>query len=239
MIKRNKGLTDTGRPYEKCLRFGAPALTDAELLAVIIRSGVQGLDAVQLSEKVLRLRDREEGLAILMNSSIPELMKLPGIGEVKAIELCCIGEISKRIASSVAGKKLSAKDPESIADYFMERLRHDGQENVWCLLLDTRNNVIGEERLARGTVSASVISTRDIFLSALRFRAVNFVLIHNHPSGDPTPSEADYMLTEKARKAGELLDIHLLDHIIIGDRCYMSFLENHLLYGEAGLTDDV
>ena len=226
MIKRENGITDTQRPYEKCLRFGASSLTDAELLAVIIRTGTRGCDSVQLASKILSLS--EGGIGGLTCVTIPEMLQLDGIGEVKAIQISCIGELSRRIASAQARKRVRAADPATVADYYMEQLRHDEQENIICMMLDTRNHIIGEERIARGTVDTAVLSTRDLFLSAMRFRAVSIILIHNHPSGDPTPSDEDIELTERIASAGELLDIRLLDHVIIGDCCYVSFLESRL-----------
>lgn len=228
MIKKNNGITDVSRPYEKCLRFGAASLTDAELLAVIIRTGVKGKDAVDLAKQVLGLC-RGKSLGSLPNLSIPELTEVPGIGEIKAIELSCVGEISRRIASDRTRSSIKVTDPSSIAEYYMEQLRHEDQESILCMMLDVRNHVIGEERITRGTFSASPLSVRDLFLAAFRFRAVGIVLVHNHPSGDPSPSEDDVLITEKVFRAGLLLDIHLLDHIIIGDRAYVSFLESGLL----------
>ncbi len=227
--RRTDGLTDLSRPYEKCLRFGASVLTDAELLAVIIRTGTRKTDCFHLAEQLLQLSGGGEGLSFLARITVPELMTLSGIGEVKAIQICCIGEISRRISSSGARSRIRADDPGSVADYYMERLRHDEQENICCMMLDMKNHVIGEELVTRGTVSASLLSTRDLFLAAMRFRAVGIILVHNHPSGDPTPSGEDYALTEKVARAGELLDIHLLDHIVIGDRCYVSFTESGFL----------
>ena len=227
LLREESGGCD--RPYERCLRFGAGALSDAELLAVIIRTGTKGMTAVELAEKILRLSKAESGLGGLSRLSVPELVALPGIGEVKAIQLLCIGELSKRIAVSGARKLLRAKNPETIASYYMEQLRCDDQENIICMMLDTKLHFIGEERITRGTVDASLLSTRDLFLAALRCRAVNIILIHNHPSGDPTPSRQDIVLTEKVSKAGELIDIKLIDHIVIGDRSYVSFAESGLI----------
>ncbi len=238
MIRKSGGLTEVSRPYEKCLRFGAAKLTDAELLAVIMRTGARGTGAVRLAEQVLSLRGEGRGLGVLPGLSVPELMTLPGIGEVKAIEICCVGEISRRIASSDAGSRLSIHDPSGVAEYYMELLRHDSQENIHCMMLDTRNHVLGEERLTRGTSDCSPLSTRDLFGAALRYRATGIILVHNHPSGDPTPSEADVLLTEKAREAGSLLDIRLLDHIIIGDRCYVSFADNGFFESSANGPDE-
>ncbi len=220
---------DFNRPYERCLLYGPAALSDAELLAVIIRSGTVGETAIGVADRILHLSKTDEGLLGLCHLSIHELMEIPGIGQVKAIQLKCVGELSKRIATYSAKQELSFSDPCSIADYYMERLRHEEKESLFCMMLDTKNNLIGDECISKGTVNYAVMSARELFLTALRYRAVSIVLVHNHPSGDPTPSEEDILLTERVKKAGDLLNIILLDHIVIGDRCYVSFRENGIL----------
>lgn len=221
-----RATADFSRPYEKCLRFGPSVLNDAELLAVIIRSGTKGLSAVELAERILQ---RREGLLGLLHLGIADLMEIPGIGEVKAIQLKCIAELSRRISSSLAGTGMDFKNPENVAAYYMETLRHKEQEEVVLVMLDTKCRRIADCVVFTGTVNASVISTREIFLTALRNRAVSVILLHNHPSGDPTPSKEDIAVTEKVAEAGRILDIQLADHIVIGDRCYVSFRESKLL----------
>lgn len=220
---------DFNRPYERCLLYGPASLSDAELLAVIIRSGTMGLTAIDLADRILHLSMSDAGLLALCHLSIQELTEVPGIGQVKAIQLKCVGELSKRIATYNAKQELSFSEPSSIADYYMERLRHEEKESLFCMMLDTRNSLIGDECISKGTVNYAVLSTRELFLTALRYRAVSIILVHNHPSGDPTPSEEDIMLTERVKRAGKLLDIALLDHIVIGDRCYISFVESGIL----------
>lgn len=227
---------DLDRPYEKCLMYGASALTDAELIAVVLRSGTRGVSALELARKVLALTKDGSGLTAVCSLSAADYMTLPGIGEVKAIQLMCIGELSKRIATRRSRTLLKCTDPEAIAALYMEQLRFDPQEHLISVLLDTKMRMIGEERIAKGTANAAIISTRDIFLAALRHRAVALLLIHNHPSGDPSPSGQDIALTEKVRRAGELLDITLVDHIVIGDGSYVSFAENGLIEDEAGCS---
>ncbi|MDO4803734.1 MAG: DNA repair protein RadC [Lachnospiraceae bacterium] len=220
---------DFNRPYERCLMYGPASLSDAELLAVIIRSGTVGTSAIELANKILHLSRSDTGLLALCHLSIQELTELPGIGQVKAIQLKCVGELSKRIAMYSAKQELSFSDPCSIADYYMEQLRHEEKESLFCMMLDTKNNFIGDECISKGTVNYAVLSTRELFLTALRYRAVSIILVHNHPSGDPSPSEEDILLTERVREAGKLLNIRLLDHIVIGDKRYISFMENGIL----------
>lgn len=223
---KHPGSKDYDRPYERCLREGAASLTDAQLLAVIIRSGVKGLDATKLAGKILELSPSKKGLLGLCHLSIEELMTVPGIGEVKAIQLKCVGELSKRIATYEARKKLEFSEPATIAEYYMEQLRHEEQETLIAVMLDTRNQFIGDKVMSKGTVNSAILSTRELFIEALRFHAVHIILLHNHPSGDPTPSNEDMVLTEKVYRAGKLLDISLMDHLVIGDRSYVSFAES-------------
>ena len=218
-------MPEEDRPYEKCLRLGAECLTDSELLAVLLRTGTKGSPSVEMAEAVLRLSKDREGLLGLHHLSLTQLQGVKGIGKVKAIQIKCIGELSKRIATATAKKGLSFQHPASIADYYMEQLRHEEQELLICMMLDTKNHLLGDEMIFKGTVNSSLANPREIFLSAVSYHAVGILLVHNHPSGDCTPSEADISFTQRIKEAGELLGIPLLDHIIIGDCKYLSFRE--------------
>ena len=226
-----KELPESSRPYEKCLQGGPSVLSDSELLAVILRSGVPGNNSLALANQILSLTKDTSypGLLGLMHMSLPDLMKVNGIGKVKAIQLKCIGELSKRMASAVARPGLSFNDPITIAKYYMEHLRHEEQEVLIVMLLDGKNHLIGEQTLSRGTVNATLITPREIFLEAMKFHAVSVILVHNHPSGDPTPSDDDIKITERVYRSGELLGVRLLDHVVIGDHKYVSFRELGLL----------
>ena len=224
-----KHLPPQMQPYEKCVSYGPEFLTDAELIACIIRSGTKEYTSVALADHLLDLRKGKEGLKGLCSLSYEELIAVPGIGRVKAVQIQCIFELAKRMSRQEAKKTLYFKEPESIADYYMEDFRHKEQENILLLLLDNKSNLLGEKVLFTGTVNASIVSPREIYLEALKFHAVGIILLHNHPSGDPTPSDADRRITRKIRDAGSLLDIPLLDHIIIGDKKYVSFHEQGYL----------
>ncbi|MCB5475118.1 DNA repair protein RadC [Blautia luti] len=215
------------RPYEKCLREGEQALSDRELLAVILRCGVQGISSLTLADEILNLLEQNghSGLLGLFHATLPELMKIRGIGKVKAIQLKCIGELSKRMAAAAAKPELSFNRPVTIARYYMEQLRHEEQELLYCMMLDGHNHLTGEQLLSRGTANATLITPREVFVEAVKFRAVNLILVHNHPGGDPSPSEADLDVTRRIYETGEMMGIHLLDHIIIGDQKYISFRE--------------
>lgn len=222
-LKKMKQIPEEERPYEKCVRLGAEALTDAELLAVLLRTGTMGSPSVHMAEEVLNLSREKEGLLGLHSLSLAQLKSVKGIGKVKAVQIKCIGEISKRIAQTTAKKGLQFTKPWSIAEYYMERLRHKEQEELICMMLDTKNHLLGEEMIFKGTVNASLVSPREVFLAAISYHAVGILLVHNHPSGDPAPSQADLDFTQRILEAGELLGIPLLDHIIIGDCRYLSF----------------
>ena len=217
-------------PYEKFIRLGAEALTDAELLAILLRTGSRSHTALELAKDVLRMAGGQKGcLNDLHHLSLQQLMTLPGIGEVKAVRLKCAAEMSIRMASMRARDALRFDRPSTIADYYMEKLRHQEKENVLLLLLDNKLQLIEEYKISLGTVNASLLSVRDVFIEALRCRASRIMLLHNHPSGDPSPSAQDIAISGKIKEAGELMDITLIDHIILGDGRYVSLKENGLL----------
>lgn len=224
-----KHLPPQMQPYEKCITYGPEFLTDAELIACVMRSGTKEYTSVALAEHLLNLRKGNEGLNGLCSLSFEELTAVSGIGRVKALQIQCIFELAKRMSRSKAAKTLNFQEPESIAQYYMEDFRHKEQEHLMLLLLDNKTNLLGKKLLFTGTVNASIVSPREIYLEALRYHAVGIILLHNHPSGDPTPSDADLRITRKIREAGLLLDIPLLDHIIIGDKKYVSFREKGYL----------
>ena len=221
-----KDLPKEQRPYEKCMAYGPKALTDSELLAVIIRTGSSERTSLELADAILSQNAPGDGLTGLLHCSLEQLQSIRGVGPVKGIQLLCIGELSRRIwKQKVSAEPVAFTQPDQIADYYMERLRHEDQEVLLCMMLDTKNQLLGEKEITRGTVNATMISPRELFLAALQFRAVHILLVHNHPSGIPEPSSDDITVTRQIRRAGEMLGITLLDHIIIGDHCYTSMLE--------------
>lgn len=224
-----KHLPPQMQPYEKCIAYGPGFLTDAELIACILRSGTRERTSVALAEQLLNLRKGKYGLNGLCSLTFEELIEVPGIGRVKALQIQCIFELAKRMSRSKAARMLNFSNPQSIAEYYMEDFRHQEQEHLMLLLLDNKNNLLGEKLMFTGTVNASIISPREIYLEALRYHAVSIILLHNHPSGDPTPSDADRRMTRKIREAGGFLDIPLIDHIVIGDKKYVSFREKGYL----------
>lgn len=212
------------RPYEKCLTAGPQALSDAELLAVILKSGSREMNVVALAQSILQAGDRN--LLNLYQMSVEELMRFPGIGQVKAIQLKCVAELSRRIARTDRRERICLSDAASVAAYYMEYLRHEPQEHLLVSMFDAKCHLIGDSVIATGSARAVMGSPREIFLHIMEKKAVTFILLHNHPSGDPSPSSDDLALTRRIKECGELLDVELSDHIIIGDNRYYSFREN-------------
>lgn len=173
---------------------------------------------------------KEKGLNSLFSLTLDELMSIHGIGQIKAVKLKCIAEIAKRMSSQTRGELLNCNNPSDVADYFMEKLRHEEQEKTILLCLDNKLNLIEECLLSIGTVNSASLSPRDVFMRALKCWASNIILLHNHPTGDPSPSKADVIVTNKISESGIMLDIRLQDHIIIGDRSYCSLREKDLLW---------
>lgn len=217
-----KSMPISERPYEKCQQLGVKSLSDAELLAVIIKTGTKNLRSTDLALNVLSLCDKKGGIFGLCHLSISDLEKIKGIGTVKAIQLLCAAELAVRISSSAAKDRLCFNRPDTIADYYMEKMRHYTQEHLMLMMFDTKNRLIKDSLIFKGTVNTSVIHPREIFIEALKCEAVSIVLIHNHPSGDPTPSREDIAVTKSIHKAGSYIGIRLLDHLIIGEQKYES-----------------
>lgn len=222
-------ICEQDRPYEKCFRVGPENLSDMELLAVILRNGTFGESSLNLAMSVLSHSKKDRGLLALMDMSIPELMEIKGIGRVKAVQLKCVAELSKRIAAARREIPEKFTTPGQIAGYYMEQLRHETRERLLMMMLDVKGGLLHDVVLSVGTVDASLISPREIFIEALRYEAVRIVLIHNHPSGNPEPSGADIEVTERIEKLGNIIGIPLIDHIIIGDNSYISFRERGLI----------
>ena len=223
-----KELPESERPYEKCEKYGTQSLTDAELLAVIIRSGSKNERSIDLAHKILKMNS-DNGLLGVHHFSINELKKIKGIGRVKAIQIKCVAELSNRIAKLQAIKKFNVNSPSSVATCYMEEMRHLSQEHLKIVMLDTKNNIIRDQVITKGTVNSSLITPREIFVQALKFEAVNIIVLHNHPSGDPSPSKEDIQITRRIKECGEMIGISMLDHIIIGDCKYISLKEKGII----------
>ena len=208
-------MLEEARPYEKCAKYGASNLTDIELLAVLLRTGTRGENSLQLAEKLLHPDFAQEGILSIHQWTKEQLLLVRGVGKVKAVQILCLSELSKRLSK--------------VARYYMEDMRHKRQETMKLLLLNTKTRLIGETDISKGTVNSAVISPRELFVEALQKNAVSIVLLHNHPSGDPTPSKDDILVTRRIKDAGILIGIELLDHLVIGNNCYISMREKGLI----------
>lgn len=222
-----KEIPEKDKPYEKFLQHGPEYLSDAELLAIILRTGTKSNDVLEIANAVLAYN--QQSLLNLREMSVEQLMKIPGIGKVKAIQLKCIAQLCARISRASYLPKEKFDCASKIADYYMEYLRHEECETCILLMLDTKCQKLGEEIISRGTVNSSLISPREVFLTALNKKAVQIVLLHNHPSGDSTPSRDDVLITKRLEESSKIIGIELVDHIIIGDNTYTSFKEEGLL----------
>ncbi|MDR0947931.1 MAG: DNA repair protein RadC [Lachnospiraceae bacterium] len=222
--------TDT-LPYEKYLQFGPQVLTDRELLAIILRSGTKEAGVMQIADEVMRLADHNPkgGLLGLYDVTLDQLMSIKGIGMVKAVRIQCLMELTLRFSRAKAKSTLSFLQPHTVAEYYMERLRHEQTECVFLACLDTKLRLLKESLLSKGSARMSLISPREIFIEALWSKASSIMLIHNHPSGDPNPSKSDLTLTEAVLRAGADIGIYLIDHVIIGDNVYTSLKELHYI----------
>ena len=237
MTKRNadnhkiimKEISETERPYEKSYKYGVEILSDAELLAVILRTGSRQANALSTAYRILDAHPIHKGIVGLNYLTTEELEDISGVGKVKAIQMKCLAEISKRMAKASLKPFISFESPQSIADYFMENTRYLEKEYVYILMFDSKHKLLKDVRLSEGTVNSSLLSPREVFTTALKFEAVYIVLVHNHPSGDPSPSRQDIEITDRVSSAGRMIGIELSDHIILGNNFYVSLAERGIL----------
>lgn len=211
------------QPDEKAKQFGISSLSDAELLSIVLRNGCNGKNVLETSIDILQ---KCNGLVGLCDSEDSRIKTIKGIGTVKFLQLQAVGEIARRIASYKSSERLTFLEPESIYNYYRNVLSNRKQEEVHVLLLDCKLHLLREFTVSKGTINSSLVSPADVFRLCLLNSAACFVLMHNHPSGDPSPSLDDINLTETIRDMGLKLQLPLIDHIILGADCYYSFKEN-------------
>jgi len=219
---RIKDISKENRTRERFLKNGAMALSDAELLAIILQKGSKKENVVDMSNRIIS----KNGIDKLSELSLKELQEIDGIGPGKAMQIKALFEFNKRYSSSKQNGK-PIKSAKDVFEYCSPKLSGVDKEHFIILHLDTRNRVIKDEIVSVGTLNSSVIHPREVFKSAIKESANAIILVHNHPSGDTKPSEEDKTITERLFDAGELLDIKVLDHIIIGNDCYYSFKEKN------------
>ncbi|MCP2519628.1 DNA repair protein RadC [Candidatus Aminicenantes bacterium AC-708-M15] len=222
---RIKELPLEGRPRERLSIFGPEALSDAELLAIILGSGTKNLSAIDLAHQILK---EVNGIKGLDRKSFNELARFHGVGKAKAAQIIAAFELSRRIVS-YQDKKIKLKSPQDVANYLFPRLRSLNKEHFGILILDSKNKLKKDICISIGDLNSSVVHPREIFHEAILELASSIILYHNHPSGEPEPSDIDKQLTSKIVQAGKILSIDVLDHVIIGDESYFSFKENGLI----------
>lgn len=217
-----KDLPEMEKPYEKLENYGATKLSDAELLAVIIKSGTKNKTSIELAQEVLLLDGENAGLSFLNDISIEDLQKIKGLGRVKAIQLKATIELAKRISKPYNISKKSVTTPDEVANILMPDMRDASQEIMKVVVLNVKNQIIKISTIGIGTANATLIEARDVFKEPIRLNSTRIIVAHNHPSGDPTPSKSDVLFSIKMREAGKLIGIELLDHIVIGNGEYCS-----------------
>lgn len=226
-INTVKSLPVSERPYEKFLSNGAESLSDAELLAIILKTGTKSVSSIDLATEILK--GHHGNILNLYDMSLDELQQINGIGKVKAIQLKTIAELSKRISRCRHSSGIIMNTPNAIADYFMEDMRHTKEEIVVVAFFDSKMQLKGSKKIAQGALNCAYLEPRAVIKAAISNDAVSIVLLHNHPSGDPTPSRSDHDLTSSMVQALGIVGIILGDHIIIGDNKYYSFRENNYI----------
>jgi DNA repair protein RadC len=208
-----KELPDSERPRERLMEKGADALKDSELLAILLRTGRKGVSAIQVGEQLLH---KFASLDSLSRATIAELRQIKGVGRDKAIALKSAFTLARRMAEEIRQESPTLDTPDRIADYLRERNRAFEVENFQVVVLNTRHRLIRVDSISQGTLDTILVHPREVFKPAIAANAAAIVLVHNHPSGDPTPSEADIKVTRDLIRAGQLLKIEVLDHVILG-----------------------
>ncbi|KEQ17699.1 RadC family protein [Endozoicomonas numazuensis] len=221
-----KELPEEERPREKLISLGASALSDTELLAILLRTGYKGTHVLTLAAQLIQ---RFKSLDGLLSATPTQLKALRGLGNAKATELSAILEICQRVLSEKLSEQSAINSPDATCRYLQLHFRGRHREEFACLFLDTRNRVLALETLFQGTLDAAPVYPREVVKRALELNAAAVIVSHNHPSGDPQPSQADIRITETLKKALALLDIRLLDHIIIGKGETLSLVEQGLM----------
>jgi len=230
MIKATmvRDLPKTERPREKLLSSGAAALSNAELLAILLRTGTREESVLHVAERLLA-HYQEQGIASIVNLSASQLSELKGIGPAKAVTVLAAVELGRRIGEKAAAKHDIIHGPDDVAAYAMPHLRYARKEHFMVLLLNMKNHVLSLQTISVGSLNASIVHPREVFQVAIQHAAAGMILLHNHPSGDPTPSREDIAVTERLVQAGKIMDIPVLDHVIVGDNKYISLKEKGMV----------
>lgn len=226
MSLKIKELPISERPYEKLELYGEDKLSNAELLAIIIKTGTKKETAISIAQRVLRLKDDayENDLRFLQSISLEQLMNIKGIGKVKAIQLKAVGELAKRMTKPIDYNKIIIKNAQDVASLLMAELRYEKIEKAKIIILNNKNVILKIADIALGGANFACIAPKDVLSEAIKMHAQKIILVHNHPSGDPKPSKEDFRITDRIYECSDIMGIELLDHIVIGDGTYESIL---------------
>ncbi len=221
-----KELPLSERPYEKLEKYGAERLSNAELLAIIIKTGTKEESSITIAQRILSLNKNtdKKDLRFLQELSIEEFMQIKGIGKIKSIQIKAICELTKRISRPINNEKSIIKSPKDVADLLMPELKYEKREIAKVLILNTKNVVLRIIDISLGGSNFACIEPKDVLTDAIKMQAPKIILVHNHPSGDPTPSKSDYNVTDRIYDAAQIIGIEFLDHIVLGDGTYQSLI---------------
>lgn len=217
-----KDVPKEDRPRERLLSLGANHLSNQELLAILLGSGTKDESVMTLANRVLM---HFEGLKLLKDATFEELTAIKGIGNAKGVLILSALELGKRLSQYRPSERYVIRSPEDGADYIMEELRNLNQEHFVVLFLNTKNQIIHRQTIFIGSLNASIVHPREVFREAVKRSAASIIVAHNHPSGDPTPSQEDIHVTKRLQESGKMIGIELLDHLIIGDHKFVSLKE--------------
>lgn len=224
-----KDLPKEDRPRERLQRYGAQVLSDAELLALLIRTGTPAESALVLAQRILKGDGGKTGLAFVADASIEELSKIKGIGLAKSVQLKAAIELGRRIYSYAKKDIVAINTPYDVKNLLMEEMRFLEKEHFKVILLNIKNHVISVEDISIGSLNSSIVHPREVFKPAIKRSSASIILAHNHPSGDPTPSREDIDITRRLCEAGKILGIEVIDHVIIGNGSFVSLKEKGVI----------
>ncbi|KRQ88140.1 hypothetical protein ABG79_00310 [Caloramator mitchellensis] len=225
-VKRNriKDMPQSDRPRERLIKFGPEVLSNSELLAILLRTGTKDLSAINLASNIMH----NGGIDFLSNSTFEELSSIKGIGMAKAAQIKAAIELGKRMRGLRSQEKVKISSPKDVFELIGQDMRFLKKEILRLILLNTKNYVIDIKDISVGSLNSSIVHPREVFNEAIRRSSSSIIICHNHPSGDPEPSSEDINITRRLYEVGKLVGIDLLDHIIIGDGCYISLKERNL-----------
>lgn len=220
-----KDIPEQERPRERLAKYGSEILSNVELLAIILRSGTRNDSAINIASRLLK---NECGIRYLHECSFEELKSIRGIGAAKACQIKAALELGKRLRTFKDNNNIFIKTPGDAAELVMEEMRYLRKEHLKLILLSTKNMVISVKDISIGSLNSSIVHPREIFVEAIKSSCASIIICHNHPSGDPSPSQEDINVTKRIYESGRIVGIDLIDHIIIGDGKYISLKEKNI-----------